>query len=569
VIEKFIDLLTRTSLRFKWVIIALSVFMLGAGVLAITELNQELLPNIEYPQTILMALDPGVSVEEMRDRVTIPIEEAVAGFEEVVNTESTTYSGVSVVILKSDFGVELDTLREDLKVTLDGMDFPQGMETPELLTFSFSDIPLAALGVSSPGQSLDELKDLVEGEIVPALEGVAGVANVDVSGGQELPTAPPPSPEPTDEPEQSAEPTAAPSSTPTENPTTPTETAEEEGVPLPDSWIQAGAAQNMTIETTDDLTAEIAGGIASFAPQMLEDLTPEMLLAMPIEALAALPESYLETLDSELQESLAERLAAQPEPEDTGALPSAWKAAGQTQGLTLEFPEDVSAEIFQAISSFAPQLLHTLTPENMRRFSPEVLGWFPEDFILDLDESLRAELDSIAESVGGLGALAAQAEELAANAPELSGLWREGSEESAGVFPTFETAADLFTTGFTESAAELLNLLVDSGQAQAPQLMADLTPDVILWLTEKEENFLQKLNPATLRLLSPEVLGVLPEDFLETLDADLRSELEGIASGTAEAFIPLDTINRIDGNVSLGLTVYKDNEANTVSTAHG
>jgi HAE1 family hydrophobic/amphiphilic exporter-1 len=658
VIEKSIDLLTRTSLRFKWVVIALSILMLGAGVYAITELNQELLPNIEYPQTILMALNPGATVEEMRDQITIPIEEAVAGFEDVVNIESTTYSGVSVVILKSDFGVKLDTLREDLKVTLDGMDFPEGMDTPEILSFSFSDIPLAALGVSSPGQSLDELKALVEEEIIPALEGVTGVANVDVSGGQELPTALPPSPEPTDEPEPTAEPTAEPSATSTESLATPTEIAQGEGVPLPDSWkqagaaqnvvlettndltpeilggvasfapqmledltsemllamplealavlpedylqsldaelqaqlldrltslepqveieplplpdswIQAAAAQNVTIETTDDLTPEIVGGIASFAPQMLEELTPEMLLVMPLDALAALPESYLETLDPELQESLAERLAAQPESADTGALPSAWKAAGQTQGLTLEFPEDVSAETFQAISSFAPQLLHTLTPENMRRFSPEVLGWFPEDFILDLDEALRTELDAIAEPVGGLGALAAQAEALSANAPELSGLWREGSEESAGVFPTFETAADLFTTGFTESAAELLNMLVDSGQAQAPQLMADLTPDVILWLTEKEENFLQKLNPATLRLLSPEVLGVLPEDFLETLDADLRSELEGIASGTAEAFIPLDTINRIDGNVSLGLTVYKDNEANTVSTAH-
>jgi hypothetical protein len=266
---------------------------------------------------------------------------------------------------------------------------------------------------------------------------------------------------------------------------------EVEPLPLPDSWIQAAAAQNVTLETTDDLTPKIVGTIADFMPQMLEDLTPEMLLAMPADALAAIPESYLETLDAELQQALTERLASVPEPEDTGALPASWKAAGQAQGITLEYPEDVTVEIFKGISSMAPQLLQTLTPDNLRRFSPEVLGWFPEDFIQSLDENLRAELDTLAAPVGGLGELAAQAkaeaEALAASAPELSGLWREEPEDSTGVFPTFETAADLFTTGFTDSAAELLNLLLQSGQPQAPQLLADLTPDVIQWLEENEE----------------------------------------------------------------------------------
>jgi multidrug efflux pump subunit AcrB len=744
VIESAIDLLTRASLRFKWVVIILSIIALAAGIFAITELNQELLPQIEFPQTILMALNPGATAEEMLNQVTIPIEEAISGFEEVVNIESTSYNGVSVVIVKSDFGVDLKNLRENIRGALEEINFPEGMEIPELLTFSFSDIPLAAIGVSSPELSLDELKILVEGEIVPTLEEIEGVANVEISGGQELPTEPPPTPEPTEEPE----PTAAPSATPTEEIMAPTEPSGEEGVPLPDSWkqagaaqnitlettgdltpvivegvvsfapqmlqdltpemllaipldalavlpedyllsldselqaellerlsevegeiepvplpdswIQAAAAQNVTLETTDDLTPEIVGGIADFAPQllqdltpemllvmpldalavlpedyllsldselqaqllerlsevegevepvplpeswiqaaaaqnvtlettddltpeivgaiaelmpqMLEDLTPEMLLAMPIDALAAVPESHLETLDVELQEALAKRLASAPEPQDTGALPSAWKAAGQAQGFTLEYPEDVTPEIFQGISSLAPQLLKILTPENMRRFSPEVLGWFPKDFIQSLDESLRTELDTLAAPVGGLGALAAQAEAeaeaLAASAPELSGLWREEPEESAGVFPTFETAADLFTTGFTESAAELLNLLLQSGQAQAPQLLADLTPEVIQWLAENEENFLEKLSPSVLRLLSPEVLSSLPESFLETLDADLRSELESIAAGTAEAFIPTNTINRVDGNPSLGLVIYKDGEANTVSTGH-
>jgi multidrug efflux pump subunit AcrB len=743
VLESGINLLTRVSLRLKWVVIALSILMLVAGGFALADLNQELLPNIDFPQSILLALNPGASAEEMRDQVTIPIEEAVANIEQVINVETTSYNGVSVVVMRSDFGVDLEALRDDIKNALDGIDFPQGMEKPELLTFSFSDLPLAAIGVSSPGMSLDELKILVENEIVPALEGVKDIAEVSVSGGQQLPTPPPPLPEPTEEPK----PTSQPSPTPTEKPVIPTEATGEEGlplpeswkqagaaqnirlestndltpeiiagvvsfapqmladltpemllampldalaalpedylqsldselqthllerlaslgteaVPLPDSWVQAAAAQNVSIETTADLTPEIVGGIASFAPQMLEelttemllampadalaalpegyfqslngelqtqlqerliaegivepepiplpdswiqaaaaqnvtigttadltpemvstiasfapqmlqDLTPEMLLAMPVNALAALPTSYLETLEPELGDRVSERLASQANGGDIGALPLSWKAAGQAQGLTLEWPEDVTVEILRGISSLAPQLLQDLTPENLRRFSPEVLGWLPEDYVLSLDVGLRAELEALAEPAGGLGALAAQAqaeaEAMAASAPELSGLWREAPAEGAGQFPSFETAADLMNNDFTGSAAELLNLLVNSGQTQAPQLMADLTPEVIQWLMENEENFLENLSPMALPLLSPEVLSTLPESFLETLDPELRSQLESIAAGTASAFIPTSTINRVDGNPSLGLTIYKDGEANTVSAAH-
>jgi HAE1 family hydrophobic/amphiphilic exporter-1 len=64
------------------------------------------------------------------------------------------------------------------------------------------------------------------------------------------------------------------------------------------------------------------------------------------------------------------------------------------------------------------------------------------------------------------------------------------------------------------------------------------------------------------------VLGELPEDFLSSLDSGLRAELEGIAAGTVEAFIPTNTLNRVNGSPSLALMVFKDGEANTVSVSH-
>ena len=347
-------------------------------------------------------------------------------------------------------------------------------------------------------------------------------------------------------------------------------------MPLPESWVAAAQAQGMTLETTADLTPEIVAGIASFAPQLLADLTPEHLLAMSPEAVAALPQDFLASLDPDLQAQLAQKAQAaapaeQGEPGET--LPLEWQAVGQAQGIELQRPEDLTPEIVQAVANFAPQLFETLTPDHLRRMSPEALAWLPETYTATLPDDVRAELDERAAPAGGLSAawIAAQqaAEEMAKEAPPLSGAWvtpPEDGEPAQG--PRFTTAADLINNGFAPTAADFLNLLVENGPPNAPQLLADLTPDVILWLAEHEENFLQNLSPAVLRMLSPEVLQALPEDFMASLDPALREELQAIASGEREVFIPEDTIARVNGQPAVVLTIYKENDANTVAVSH-
>ena len=140
-----------------------------------------------------------------------------------------------------------------------------------------------------------------------------------------------------------------------------------EPMPLPASWIQGAAAQNITIETTDDLTPELVGGIADFAPQMLADLTPEMLLVMPLDALSALPEEFLQSLDDDVQCQLVDRLAAvedEDEPEPV-PLPESWIQGAAAQNITIETTADLTPEIVGGIAAIAPQMLEDLTPEML------------------------------------------------------------------------------------------------------------------------------------------------------------------------------------------------------------
>ncbi|MCZ7546084.1 MAG: hypothetical protein M5R40_22300 [Anaerolineae bacterium] len=67
-------------------------------------------------------------------------------------------------------------------------DLPSGWRAspPQLITFSFADLPLAFISISGDFTQA-ELRNLVEDEIVPRLESVEGVAEITVQGGQVLP----------------------------------------------------------------------------------------------------------------------------------------------------------------------------------------------------------------------------------------------------------------------------------------------------------------------------------------------------------------------------------------------
>ena len=57
-LTNFFDWITRLSLRFRWITIILTAVILGLGVYSATQLNLELLPRVEFPQTIVIAQWP-------------------------------------------------------------------------------------------------------------------------------------------------------------------------------------------------------------------------------------------------------------------------------------------------------------------------------------------------------------------------------------------------------------------------------------------------------------------------------------------------------------------------------
>ena len=615
-IEKFFDLITRGSLKYKWVTIVLSVLIIVAGIFAFTQLNQELIPKIEFPQTIVLGLNPGMDSDTLLEEVTIPMEKAVSDLEGVVNVETNTSDGISIAIIRNEFGEDQEAIQTLIQEALDQLTYPEGMEKPDLLTFSLSDLPIASLSISAENMTLDELNTLVEEVVVPEMEAITSVAAVNVSGGQELPTeeelvdetsqevivdenVDPATETGTSEdvvvaddvnallpeswvlafasqgatitkPEEltpemilgiaSTAPLMLQDLTPEMLYVMSPETlavlpqefymglapevlsvlmsmAEEQGeaVALPESWILAFAAQGQTVSTTDDLTYDTVGGIVAFAPEMLAELTPEMLLVMPLEALGALPPEFIMSQPVEVQAQIMERVSevSVPEETDPNELPSQWVLAGEGQGIELNTVDDLTVEIVQGMASVAPQMFDTLSADNLRLFSADLLGWLPLEYIANLDPVLQNELNELAQEVGGLGALAMSVVVEPANPEDLPPQWQA------------------------------------AGDAQGIELntVDDLTSEVVQGIAQFAPEMFELLSAENLLLMSPEVLAFLPETYFTSLDSELQLELQTMIDA-ANLFIPTATISRVNGNPSLGMSIFQDKDANIVNVSH-
>jgi hydrophobic/amphiphilic exporter-1 (mainly G- bacteria), HAE1 family len=154
------------------------------GLIALTRLPIDLMPEITYPALTIVTSYPNVGSQEIEDQITRPIEEAIAAVQGVEEITSTSSEGSSSVRLSFAWGTDLDVAANDLRDRIDRIlsRLPDEVERPAIRKFDLSAFPVMILGVSSDMRLID-LRPLVEDQIKYRLERIPGVASVDVQGG--------------------------------------------------------------------------------------------------------------------------------------------------------------------------------------------------------------------------------------------------------------------------------------------------------------------------------------------------------------------------------------------------
>lgn len=120
-LRRFFGGITNLSLRFKWVTIALTIVFCVAGVYSYTRLSQELIPNIEFPQAIVVVVRPGASADDLLNLVTKPLENEAVKIKGVLKDglESTTSDSFAYVTVRYEYGVNLAETQRQIKAAID------------------------------------------------------------------------------------------------------------------------------------------------------------------------------------------------------------------------------------------------------------------------------------------------------------------------------------------------------------------------------------------------------------------------------------------------------------------
>jgi HAE1 family hydrophobic/amphiphilic exporter-1 len=178
---KLPDLSVKHPVTTTMVFLALLIL----GLVSLSQLGLELLPDISFPTAVVFTRYAGVGPEEIESSLTEPIEDAVSTLNGVERISSVSSEGVSMVVINFTWRTNMDTIVSEIreKVTAIEDDLPATAERPSIVRFNPEFLPSIVLNVSSPTAGLD-LRRLAEQSIVPQLEKIEGVATVQVFGGK-------------------------------------------------------------------------------------------------------------------------------------------------------------------------------------------------------------------------------------------------------------------------------------------------------------------------------------------------------------------------------------------------
>ena len=174
--------LARLSLANKSIIALATIAILLFGAFVIPSLKQELYPSLEFPAVSVIAVYPGASPEIVEKDVTNPLEQSIQGIQGIQSVTSYSNDGSAVLLVSYNFGTDLDKASQTLTQQINRIQstLPTNV-TPQVQTFNINDQPVVQLAVTS-SQDTPTLATNLKNNVVPVLQGIDGVANVNLTG---------------------------------------------------------------------------------------------------------------------------------------------------------------------------------------------------------------------------------------------------------------------------------------------------------------------------------------------------------------------------------------------------
>ena len=178
--------LTRLSVYRPVVALTVTVALVLFGVASYFSLGLEQNPQLKLPIVTVQVAYPGASAQTVEEQVTRRVEDAIAGLGNIKTLSSVSRTGLAVVTVEFQEGIDVDVAASDVQQRVSGArrDLPSEAEEPSYLKLDFNDIPILDLGITGSDDEV-ALYRIADEQVRPRLETAPGVGRVVVVSGRE------------------------------------------------------------------------------------------------------------------------------------------------------------------------------------------------------------------------------------------------------------------------------------------------------------------------------------------------------------------------------------------------
>ena len=177
-----INRIVASSLRQRFLVVLMTIVLIGAGARALNRLPVDAYPDLSPPLVEVITQWPGHAAEEVERLITVPTERVMNGLPRLSIARSISLYGLSDVVLTFQDGSDGYFARQQVLNRFGELTLPNGV-TPTLAPFSPPSGLIYRYVLQSPDRSPMELKTFEDWTIEPQFKSVPGVADDSGFGG--------------------------------------------------------------------------------------------------------------------------------------------------------------------------------------------------------------------------------------------------------------------------------------------------------------------------------------------------------------------------------------------------
>lgn len=176
--------LSEVSIRRPVFATMLNLVLVVFGLFSLPRLPVDQFPEVEFPVVTVTVVYPGADPTSVEQRVLKPLEDAVNGLAGLDKLSSIAYPSLATVILQFKLEKKVDQAAQEVrdKVFAAISKLPAEAKTPVIQKLDIGGAPILNIAMTGEGLSYGTLSQVAKDTILPALQRVPGVAQVQTAG---------------------------------------------------------------------------------------------------------------------------------------------------------------------------------------------------------------------------------------------------------------------------------------------------------------------------------------------------------------------------------------------------